>query len=348
MTRWRWLFRAVGFAFALAAALGVREYLRLASAEVTPSAGIRAVVIEPGSSAVAIGRGLEAAGIVADADDFVLTYRLLSADLPLRAGEYAVEPGTTLRELVAAIQAGSVIQHSLTIVEGMTVRELRLRLQGEPALEQTLAATPDRDLMAALGRAPGHPEGRFLPDTYFFTRGTRDRDLLRRANAALERELAAAWAERIPGLPLDDAEALLALASVVEKETGIAAERPVIAGVFVRRLQKGMRLQTDPTVIYGLGARFDGNLRKQDLMTDGPYNTYTRRGLPPTPICLPGRDALRAAANPARGDALYFVASGDGGHVFSATLEQHNAAVRRFLEGQRAQRRAQPSPSGTR
>jgi UPF0755 protein len=340
MKRWRLLFQAGGLILAVVVALGVREYLHLASAEVTPSAGARAVLIEPGSSAVAIGRGLEAAGIIDDGDDFVRVYRLFGASRPLRAGEYAVAPGTTLRDLVAAIQAGSVIQHGLTIIEGMTVRELRLRLQAEPALEQTLSAVSDGDLMAALGLAPGHPEGRFLPDTYHFPRGTSDREFLRRANAALERELAAAWAGRSSGLPLDDAAALLTLASVVEKETAVAAERPMIAGVFVRRLQKGMRLQTDPTVIYGLGTRFDGNLRKQDLMTDGPYNTYTRRGLPPTPICLPGRDALRAAAQPARGDALYFVASGGGGHVFSATLEQHNAAVRRFLDGQRAQRRA--------
>jgi UPF0755 protein len=325
---------------ALGASFLVREYLRLAELEVSVGAGQRAVLIEPGSSVTAIAHGLQSAGVVADAGDFTLVYRIWGADLPLRAGEYAVAPGTTLRALVEEIQAGSVVQHSLTIVEGMTVRELRLRIQAEPALKQTLQAVPDSALMAALGLAPVHGEGRFLPDTYLFPRGTSDRAFLRRANAALERELAAAWSERDQDLPLVDAEALLTLASIVEKETGLATERPLIAGVFARRLQKGMRLQTDPSVIYGLGSRFDGNLRKQDLMTDGPYNTYMRRGLPPTPICLPGRAALRAAARPAPGDSLYFVASGDGGHVFSATLEQHNAAVRRFLDGQRAQRRA--------
>lgn len=327
-------------ALAIAGGLALLEYQRLAGLRVAPTAGERAVVIEPGSSVAAIGRGLATAGIVTDAGDFVLVYRLWGGARPLRAGEYAIEPAITLRELVDRMQAGGVVQHALTIVEGMTVRELRLRLQVEPALKRTLDAVADQDLLAALGLPAGHPEGRFLPDTYRFPRGTTDRDFLKRANAALESTLAAAWSQRASGLPLADASELLVLASVVEKETGIASERPMIAGVFTRRLQKGMRLQTDPTVIYGLGTRFDGNLRKQDLMTDGPYNTYTRHGLPPTPICLPGRDALLAAARPAAGDALYFVASGDGGHAFSATLEQHNAAVRRYLDSLRARRRA--------
>lgn len=326
-------------ALAIVGGLALVEHQRLAGLRILPSAGDRAVVVAPGSSVTAIGNGLAAAGIVADAGDFTLVYRLWGGARPLRAGEYAIAPGTTLRELIDRMQAGAVIQHALTVVEGMTVRELRLRLQAEPALVRTLDGVADRDLMAALGLPAGHPEGRFLPDTYRFPRGTTDRDFLRRANAALERALAAAWAQRATGLPLADPTELLTLASVVEKETGIASERSTIAGVFTRRLQLGMRLQTDPTVIYGLGARFDGNLRKQDLMTDGPYNTYTRHGLPPTPICLPGRDALLAVARPAAGDALYFVASGDGGHVFSATLAQHNAAVRRYLDSLRARRR---------
>ena len=184
--------------------------------------------------------------------------------------------------------------------------------------------------MARLGRPGVHPEGRFFPDTYHFPAGTRDEALLRRALTTMDQRLAAIWDQRVSNLPLRDAKQALILASIVEKETGQAGERAQIAGVFIRRLQKDMPLQTDPTVIYGLGAAFDGDLRRQDLLTDTPYNTYTRKGLPPTPIALPGAAALLAVVQPASGDALYFVANGAGGHVFSRTLEEHNQAVQRY------------------
>jgi UPF0755 protein len=185
-------------------------------------------------------------------------------------------------------------------------------------------------MMNRLGRPGEHPEGRFFPDTYQFTRGQTDLEFLDRAMRKMDEELAAAWEERAPDLPLASPYQALILASIVEKETGQPDERPAIAGVFARRLRKGMRLQTDPTVIYGMGDRYDGNIRRRDLVEDTPYNTYVHTGLPPTPICMPGRDALRAAVNPAPGEALYFVSRGDGSHVFSASLEEHNAAVKRY------------------
>jgi len=338
--RSRTLLVAVLLAVVAAGLFAWGEYARLVS-RTLPLAAPATVQIAPGSSVRGIARTLATEGVIAEPDDLVWVHRLWGG-APLQAGEYLVQPGGTVIDLLRQLERGDVLQHSFTIVEGMTVRELRAALGREGALRHTLVGVADRDLLSALGFAPGHPEGRFLPDTYSFPRGTSDAAFLRRAAAAGAEALAAAWLARLPELPLSSPDELLTLASVVEKETGIATERAAIAGVFVRRLRKGMRLQTDPTVIYGLGERFDGNLRKQDLMTDTPYNTYTRRGLPPTPICLPSRAALAAAAQPAPGDALYFVASGDGGHVFSATLEEHNAAVRRFLQRQRQQRRSAP------
>ncbi|MCC8987921.1 MAG: endolytic transglycosylase MltG [Candidatus Contendobacter sp.] len=246
----------------------------------------------------------------------------------LKAGEYALVSGTTPRSLLDQIVAGRVIQHPLTVVEGWTFRQLRQALAAHPKLAHTLQDLDDAAIMTRLGRPGVHPEGRFLPDTYYFPAGTSDIAFLHRALTAMDQRLAAIWAQRSAGLPLRDPDQALILASIIEKETGQAAERAQIAGVFIRRLQRNMPLQTDPTVIYGLGAAFDGDLRRQDLLTDTPYNTYTRKGLPPTPIALPGAESLTAAVQPALGDALYFVANGAGGHVFSATLEEHNQAVK--------------------
>lgn len=256
--------------------------------------------------------------------------RLNGLSTKLKAGEYAVTPELTPRGLLDQIVNGRVIQYPLRIVEGWTFQELRRALAAHPKIVQTLHDTHDADLMARLGRPGEHPEGRFFPDTYRFPAGTTDEAFLRRALAAMDRQLRDAWERRTEHLPLNDPYQALILASIIEKETGLPEERPAVAGVFARRLQKGMLLQTDPTVIYGLGAAFDGNLRRRDLATDTPYNTYTRKGLPPTPIALPGAAALAAAVNPANGDALYFVATGTGGHAFSATLEEHQRAVRRY------------------
>lgn len=253
----------------------------------------------------------------------------------LQVGEYSIGHGLTPERLLDKLERGAVIQHRFTIVEGWTFRELRLALAKEAALEQTLPGLPDEEVMRLLGAGGEHPEGRFLPETYNYTKGIRDIDLLRRTHLAMRQALAEAWERRKPDLPLKTPYEALVLASIIEKETGVARERPEIAGVFVRRLRLGMKLQTDPTVIYGIGSAFDGNLTRRHLQEPTPYNTYTNFGLPPTPIALPGKDALRAALDPAPGDALYFVSRGDGSHVFSASLAEHNRAVNRYQRGQR-------------
>ncbi len=253
----------------------------------------------------------------------------------LQVGEYSLGHGLTPRSLLHKLEQGKVIQHRFTIIEGWSVRDLRRALAESPAVTQTLGGVSNEELMRQLGRADVHPEGRFLPETYQFTRGTRDLDVLRRAMLAMDRAIEAAWTARDAGLPLKSSEEMLILASIIEKETGRSGERREIAGVFVRRMRIGMLLQTDPTVIYGLGEAFNGNLTRAHLRADTPWNTYTRPGLPPTPIALAGAAALRAAVTPAPGDTLYFVARGDGSHQFSRTLGEHNAAVRRYQLGQR-------------
>lgn len=248
----------------------------------------------------------------------------------LQAGAYELLPGESVRALLEKSIAGRVKQYAVTLPEGITVDALRQTLSTLPGLRLSLQQVPTAGLMPALGLGERAAEGRFFPSTYFYKHHTTDRELLRRMNRQLEQTLEQAWAGRAKGLPYDNPEQALIMASIIERETAVPAERPQIAGVFVRRLQLGMKLQTDPTVIYGLGNAFDGNLRRADLERDTPYNTYTRSGLPPTPISLPGKDAIEAALNPAPGDALYFVARGDGTHVFSSTLAEHNAAVRDY------------------
>ncbi len=263
-----------------------------------------------------------------------LYWRILARHLgvggQLHAGEYALEAGLTPRGLLRKMAAGEVIQHRFTIVDGWTFAQLRAALSQDNGLAQTLADLSDSDIMRRLGDADTPPEGEFLPETYSYIKGMSDLDILRRAHEAMRKTLDKFWAERAPQTPLTSAYQALILASIVEKETARADERPRIAGVFLSRLKLGMKLQTDPSVIYGLGASYDGNLHRRDLDTDTPFNTYTRSGLPPTPIALPGKAALEAVAHPAATDALYFVARGDGGHEFSATLEAHNRAVAKY------------------
>jgi UPF0755 protein len=240
---------------------------------------------------------------------------------------------------------GRVHQRRFVLLEGWRLADVRAALARAPKLERRPEVQDDAALMAALGRPELAPEGRFFPDSYDYAAGDSDLDLLARAFARMETVLAEEWADRLGGLPLADPHEALVLASLIEKETGVVAERALIGGVFTRRLERGMRLQTDPSVIYGLGADFDGNLTRADLRTPHPWNTYVHRGLPPTPIAMPGRAAIRAALRPAEGDALYFVARGDGSSEFSATLEAHNAAVRRFQIEQRAEDyRSTPAP----
>lgn len=286
--------------------------------------------VPTGSNLRRISRELEALGVL-DKPRYLAWYGRHSGQAnQIKAGEFRLEPGLTPPALLSLLTSGKTVSYKLTLLEGWNIRQVREAVAGHPVLVQSLAEVSDEDLMARLGRAGEHPEGRFFPDTYQFPRGTTDLEFLQRAYQRMEEVLASAWPDRMQGLPLSDAYQALILASVIEKETGVPEERPAIAGVFVRRLEKGMKLQTDPTVIYGIGEDFDGNLRRRDLVNDTPYNTYTRKGLPPTPICMPGEEAIRAALNPADGDALYFVSRGDGSHQFSATLEQHNAAVRKY------------------
>ena len=251
----------------------------------------------------------------------------------IRAGSYEIDAGTSPRGLLAKMVQGDETLERVRFIEGWTLRQLRAALAAAPHLKPTTATLNDAQLMAALG-APDMPaEGRFFPDTYVYSRGVSDLTVLRRAHLALQKRLADTWAERAADTPLKNAAEALTLASIVEKETGTAADRGLVAGVFVNRLRIGMLLQTDPTVIYGLGAAFDGNLRKRDLLADTPYNTYTRGGLPPTPIALPGMASLRAAVRPQPTKALYFVARGDGSSVFSETLADHNRAVNKYQRG---------------
>ena len=252
----------------------------------------------------------------------------------IKAGEYEILPGSTPRSVLDKLVSGQVLLHSLTIVDGWRVEDLLAAMRRNPDILSTLSAPAN--LPDKLGLA-GNPEGRFLPETYRFPRGTSDVELLRQAHVALGRVLDAAWAGRDPAIPLQNADQLLIMASIVEKESAVPEELPKIAGLYLHRLSIGMRLQADPTVIYGLGGSYDGTVHTVDLRTDGPYNTYTRVGLPPTPIALAGAAAINATAHPEKTDALYFVASGkgDGSHVFSATLEQQNAAVAQYLSRQR-------------
>jgi len=286
--------------------------------------------ISPGTSLRQLAYDLHERGMIEHPRLFILLGRELDVARRLQAGEYRLVSGMTPQTLLQLLVDGRVIQHAITLVEGQTFRETLQRIQAHPFIEVTLQGLDDMEIMSRLGHAGLHPEGRFLPDTYHFTRGTTDLEFLQRAFDAMSKYLESAWPERDAGLPLQTPEDALVLASIVEKETGLAEERPVIAGVFIRRLQRGMRLQTDPTVIYGLGEQFDGNLRRRDLERDTPYNTYTREGLPPTPIAMPGAAAIAAVLHPAAGDSLYFVSRGDGSHYFSATLEEHNLAVDKY------------------
>ncbi|WP_407826379.1 endolytic transglycosylase MltG [Spiribacter onubensis] len=305
--------------------------------EGTPLETDESAVIEvpAGSSFAAVAGQLSERGLVEQPWLLRLYARWNGLANRIQAGEYAIEPGTTAAGLVRRMVNGEVVQYSLTLIEGWRFDELLAAVHAHPAVKRTLEPeATDAEIMAAIGRESIPAEGRFLPETYHFPRGISDIDILRRANRALEATLDDAWRNRADGLPIKSADEALILASIIEKETGLAEERRRIAGVFSRRLERGMRLQTDPTVIYGLGEAFDGDLRRIHLRTDTPYNTYTRHGLPPTPIALPGAAAIRAAVDPAEGDSLYFVSRGDGSHVFSATLDEHNAAVRRYQLGQ--------------
>jgi UPF0755 protein len=298
----------------------------------------RTIEVAPGEGLTAVANRLAALGLIDRPRLWTLFGRYEGKAARLRVGEYALTPGLSPAGLLELLVSGRVVLHAVTIVEGWTFAQALTAVRAEPTVRQTLVGATPAEIMERLGAAGVHPEGQLFPDTYLVARGTTDLDVLRMAHERLQQELAAVWEARADGLPLREPYQALILASLVEKETGAPDERPRIAGVFVNRLRLGMRLQTDPTVIYGLGDRYDGDIRARDLTTDTPYNTYTRAGLPPTPIALVGRAALQAATRPLATDDLYFVATGlgDGRHVFSKTYAEHGRAVAQMLARQRA------------
>ena len=301
--------------------------------QLPPGAQVLDLEIDPGTSANTVAEVVVASGVVLPVPLLQAWFRLSGQARQIKAGSYEITPGATPRSLLSMLVRGDQALKSVTLVEGWNFTQVRAALQkAEQLTPDTQAAGPEM-IMEKLGMPGVHPEGRFFPDTYTYAKGASDLAVLKRAARAMDKRLDAAWAMRSPDTPLKSASQALILASIVEKETGKPADRGQIAGVFTNRLRIGMLLQTDPTVIYGLGDKFDGNLRKRDLQTDTPYNTYTRAGLPPTPIAMPGRAALLAAVQPAPTKALYFVARGDGSSQFSANLDEHNRAVNKYIRG---------------
>ncbi len=289
--------------------------------------------ITPGSSLRAAAEQMRAAGIEINPDLLVLLARWRGVETAIKAGSYSAAPGLTPEQLLAKLARGDVTQGELTLVEGWTFRQWRARLDQHPDLKHDAQGLPEAELRALLGIEGDYIEGWLFPDTYLFDKQSSDLELLARAHRSMKKRLDSAWLERAADLPYKTPYEALIMASIVEKETGRHSDRPLVAAVFVNRLRKGMPLQTDPTVIYGLGESFDGNLRKRDLQSDTPYNTYLRSGLPPSPIAMPGQASIQAALHPANSDALYFVARGDGSSQFSRTLDEHNKAVNKYQRG---------------
>jgi UPF0755 protein len=290
--------------------------------------------IEPGTRAAQVAETVAASGAQVNVQLLQLWFRASGQARQIKAGSYEIAPGTTPRSLLAMLVRGDQSLKSVTLVEGWSFKQVRAALQKAELLAPDSVGLEPEIIMQKLGRPGVHPEGRFFPDTYTYAKGSSDLAVLKRAAKAMDKRLDAAWVLRSPDTPLKSPEQALILASIVEKETGKPADRAQIAGVFTNRLRINMRLQTDPTVIYGMGDSFDGNIRKRDLQLDTPYNTYTRGGLPPTPIAMPGKAALLAAVQPAPTKALYFVARGDGTSQFSITLDDHNRAVNKYIRNQ--------------
>ena len=325
----RLFFTLVKWLLALALLLGggalwwVNQSLRLSGETVDLS-------IEPGTPVRAVAQLVSEAGVDVDPTLLYWWFRLSGQARLIRAGSYEIEADASPRSLLQKLVRGEEALRAVTLVEGWTFSQVRTALAKAEQLKPEAKGLPDYMIMKVLGRAGLHPEGRFFPDTYTYAKGSSDLAVLKRAMRAMDKNLESAWRQRSPDAPFKTPEQALILASIVEKETGRPGDRSMIAGVFANRLRIGMMLQTDPTVIYGMGDAFDGNLRKRDLQADTPWNTYTRPGLPPTPIAMPGKSALLAAVRPAASKALYFVARGDGSSEFSASLEEHNRAVNKY------------------
>ena len=331
MKKTLWSLALILLLLAVSAWQGWRQYEKFLQTPLNIPGDELVFLLEPGTSGVEIVDQLGRLGVTRPGWEWRLLMRL--EPHVYRAGEYGLKAGTLPQQLLSKLSGGEVVQYRVTLVEGWTFRQFSAALAGNPVLrhELNLEDPGSWDSVSSLLEVE-HPEGWFLPETYQFTRGDSDRDILLRAHRAMQLALEEAWNARDDDLPIDSPYELLILASIIEKETALDEERRQVAGVFARRLKKGMRLQTDPTVIYGMGEAFDGDIRRRDLQTDTAYNTYTRHGLPPTPIAMPGLESLLAAASPAPGDALFFVADGTGGHTFSATLEAHQKAVKKLTE----------------
>jgi peptidoglycan lytic transglycosylase G len=324
---------------AAAAAFGAYRWSEMAFNAAGPTTEVSRVDVAPGMSVRAVLKMLGDRGVVAEPGGVALYLRSHGVHPKIKAGTYELPIGASPAKIFEMMEQGIVVLEQLTVVEGSTFAELRKALEKHPAVTKTLTGKTDAQVMEAIGHPNEFPEGRFFPDTYRFAARTTDVDILKLAYDSMARTLAEAWKQHREGLPFSTPYEALTLASIVEKETGLATERPRIAGVFTTRLRTGMRLQSDPTVIYGIGPKYDGDIRTKDLSTDTPYNTYTRGGLPPTPIALPGRESLMAVVQPDETGDIFFVATGDGSgaHHFSKTLEEHNEAVKRFLARLRQQ-----------
>ena len=317
------------------------QLIRFQMSTIELSTDQQTFTIKSGSNIKSIAHQLSQEKIIEDPWLFILMARIKGVETKIKAGEFRLLAGQTTTELLETFTKGQSIQYSFTIIEGWTFRQMIAGIENHPIIINTLKGKSNDEIMNTLGYEGQHPEGLFFPDTYRFPKGTTDVDFLRRAYQLMQKHLTREWGNREAELPVKTSYEALILASIVEKETGDAAERPLIAGVFTQRLKKNMRLQTDPTVIYGMGDKFDGDIRFRDLKRDTPYNTYLHKGLTPTPIALPGLDAIKAVLHPADTRALFFVSRGDGTHQFSETLKEHNQAVSKYqLNGRKPKRKA--------
>ncbi len=342
MKKWLWSLLVTVLLLVMLAGFAARELTQRWQAPLNIAGEPLIFQVAAGDSLTDVARQLDSQGVFSDPWLMIAYGRATGLDAQLKRGEYRIPSGTTPEGFLQIVTAGQVVQYQVTIPEGLTLAKALGLLQGEAELSHVIEGVDDPRLLALTSAYPS-PEGLFLPESYYVVRGDSDWDLLQRAFADMQRVLKQEWAERDEGLPLESPYEALILASIIERETGVPEERAEIAGVFVRRLQQGMRLQTDPTIIYGLGEAFDGNLRRSDLRDESnPYNTYRHDGLPPTPIALPGRAAIHAALHPAAGKALFFVARGDGSHEFSDTLAAHERAVRKYQLRRRADYRSSP------
>ena len=330
----RWIFRLIWMGVLASIALG--GWLAHVSGQaIHLEQPVQDLTLKHGTSLRGVAQQLVREGVLVEPWSFILLVRLQGKAGEIQAGNYQLTQGMTVSDLFQMMSRGNTVQRSITFIEGWSFRQMRAALNDHPDIRHLSMHLTDAEILVQIGAQEPHPEGLFFPDSYYFGSGMSDLEILQRAYHTMRKKLDIAWRTRESGLPYQSPYEALIMASIVEKETGRGDERPLIARVFLNRMRLGMRLQTDPTVIYGMGERFDGNLRRRDLQEDTPYNTYTRAGLPPTPIAMPGLAAIEAVLHPAQGDALYFVGKGDGSHAFSKTLSEHNRAVSRFqLRGQ--------------